>query len=229
MNEPAPGLTSSPRRRGGRPPRWSIDDIEDAALRLIDAEGLEALSMRRLADELGTAFATLYGYVRTKEEILDGVAARVFREIDLDIDPSSSWEAQLSGVLGGLHTAIKNHPGVAELLAAPRSLSDATIDDVRETLLGILRRTGLGVGEAVDVITMMISYVVGFTVIEESRERRASPDEQLSRLSHLSPARYPYLSEAAGHWAGRTSARSFEFGIAHLIDSVRNGEMGLST
>jgi AcrR family transcriptional regulator len=211
-----------PQRRRGRAPRWSIEEIEDAALRLLDAEGFEAVTMRRLAEELGTGVTTLYGYVRTKEEILDGLAGKLLGAIDLDIDRDAQWDDQLYGAVVALHRTLQQHPAIVELLIVPRALSSDAANHAREKLLSILRPAGFGVQEAVDAITTVFSYVFGYTLMELAHARREAPEEQLNGFSALPPSEFPYLAEAAAAWVHRTTDTAFEFGLRHLIDGLRS-------
>lgn len=222
MSTGAPATSpAKPQSRGGRQRRFTADVVFEAALRLIDAEGLEALSMRRLAQELGVGVMTLYGYVRTKEEILDGVTTIALEALALDIDPRLSWEEQLTSALKNLHRTLQAHPGALELALAPHPMSGVAVNHIRESLLSVLRRAGFGKVEAVDAIVILVSYVFGFTNLQAPRDRYQSRDEQLASLKQLSPDEFPYLSDAAEAWAGRASEAAFERGLAHLLKGLR--------
>jgi len=220
--DPTPLRAPRPKRRGGRVARWSIEEIEDAALRLLDAEGLEAVTMRRLAEELGTGVTTLYGYVRTKEEILDGLAGKLMGAIDLEVDRDAQWDEQLHAAVTVLHRTLQQHPAIVELLIVPRALSSDAANLAREKILSILRPAGFGVREAVAAITSVFSYVFGYTLMELARARRQSPEDQLPDFSALSPDEFPYLAEAGSAWVNRTTDEAFEFGLRHLIDGLRS-------
>jgi hypothetical protein len=84
-------------------------------------------------------------------------------------------------------------------------------------LLGPLRRAGLASVEAVDALTALISFVIGFASLQISRKRRDSTAGERSRLAQLPAPRFPYLSSAAGAWTTRTSEESFRYGLRRLI------------
>src|SRR3712207_4603006 len=69
--------------------------VVEVALTLAESEGLEALTIRRLAKELGVTPMALYWHFRSKDELLDGMAARIFEEVDLSVDASAAWREQL--------------------------------------------------------------------------------------------------------------------------------------
>jgi AcrR family transcriptional regulator len=176
--------------------------------------------MRRLAEELGTGVMTLYGYVRTKEEILDNLVGKLMGGIDLDIDRSAGWDVQLHMTVTILHRALQQHPAIVELMVS-RALSSDAVNHARENLLSILRPAGFGVQEAVDAITSVFSYLFGYTFMELARARRGSPQDQITGFASLIPSEFPYLTEAAPVWANRTTDKAFDFGLRHLINGLR--------
>ena len=109
----------------------------EQALALGDAEGLEALTMRRLAQELGVTTMALYWHFRNKDELLAGLAERIWSEIDTDIDPGADWPQQLRGLLESLVRVLRSHPCASQLLLAGEKdavLSPATVRRAGELL-----------------------------------------------------------------------------------------------
>ncbi len=117
--------------------------ILDAALELVDEQGIGALSMRKLAARLGVEAMSLYNHVASKADLLDGIAARVFEEIALP-DLELPWDRRLRELGIGAHTALNAHPDVVRLLAGeganPRSLDALRFLD---TLMGTLLDQGM--------------------------------------------------------------------------------------
>src|SRR5581483_731082 len=97
-------------------PKLSKDAVVDRALKLADTDGLEGLTIRRLAADLGVTPMALYWHFRSKEELLDGLAERVWSEIDVNIDPAATWSAQLRGLLESLVSVLRAHPSGPHLL-----------------------------------------------------------------------------------------------------------------
>ena len=102
---------------GGDKPRLSKHTVTESALKLADADGLDALTIRKLAEHLGVTPMALYWHFRSKEELLEGVAEQVWGEIDVNVDPDAPWWAQLQGLLESLVTVLRAHS------AAPLKLS----------------------------------------------------------------------------------------------------------
>lgn len=207
-------------RRGGRVARFTVDEVVDAGVRVLDAEGLDALTMRKVADELDIPVMTLYGYVRTRDELVDRIAGEVFRRIQVEADSDKSWASQLYEAVNAMHESMKVHPGAVDLLMLPRPMVGPTLDHVRDHLLGIVRRAGLDVDQSVSAISACLSYVVGFTVLETAPARREPGEEQTERLRRLPPDEFPYLVEAADGWAHRSADYVFEAGLRALVASI---------
>ena len=204
----------------GREKRFTVEEVLSTALRLIDDEGLEALTMRRLAEELGVTAMSMYTYVRTKEEIVDGVYALALAQIESDVDRSATWDEQLATAIRRIHDVFSDHPGLLELFFA-RSVPSAGIDRVREELLGILRRAGFGARDALLAHGSCISYAMGFAVAERARRGGPAPAQYI-RPESLAADDFPYLSEAAADYGSHLSEEAFEYGLAHLIAGLRS-------
>src|SRR6516162_5180058 len=90
--------------------RLSKKAVADRGLALADAEGLDGLTIRRLAADLGVTPMALYWHFRSKEELLDGLADQVWAEIDTDVDSSADWVDQLRALLSSLVKVLRRHP-----------------------------------------------------------------------------------------------------------------------
>src|ERR687892_737845 len=91
--------------------------VVEGALALAEAEGLGAVTIRRLAKELGVTPMALYWHFRSKDELLDGMAASIFEEIDLSVDASARWQEQLRALLGSMLSVLRAYPSAAILLS----------------------------------------------------------------------------------------------------------------
>src|SRR5215831_18078793 len=110
---PEPPWRSVPRRRGLPRPQLSREVVVDAALAVLAAEGGHALTMRRVADQIGVSASSLYGYVANKEELVQLVFDRIFEEVE--IPPTSSWQETLREFGRAMLAMYRRHPGVAAL------------------------------------------------------------------------------------------------------------------
>src|SRR5260370_39711622 len=96
--------------------RLSKDAVVVRGLAIADAEGLDALTIRRLANELGVTPMALYWHFRSKEALLVGLADRIWGEIDTDVDPAADWPQQLRGMAEPLVRVLRAHPCASQLL-----------------------------------------------------------------------------------------------------------------
>ena len=133
-----------PRSTRDRPAKapLSEDAIVDAALAILRSDGLEAVSMRRVATALDTGAASLYVYVSNRDGLLAAMLDRVTATIELEVPDPSRWRAQLHSLLARMHAALVAHPGIAAMtLAEPPT--GAAVLGLTENLLGILLAGGL--------------------------------------------------------------------------------------
>jgi AcrR family transcriptional regulator len=209
-----------PKRRGGREARYSVEAVLGAALELIDAEGLVAFSMRRVAERMGIGPMTIYGYVRTKEELLDGVVGLALHGVLDDLDLEEPWDEQVRTAVRDLHDALRSHPGVLELLLAKPAPSPQ-LDLIRETLLGILRRAGFGEEAVWEAVGILSSYAVGFATAQVSFRHVGAASAQVERLGDLPATRFPNLTDLAGGYPAHMSDAAFEWGLTILVDGLR--------
>jgi AcrR family transcriptional regulator len=114
MAIPEPPWQAAARQRTARAP-LSREAIVDAALRVLDREGAAGLSMRRVADELGTGPASLYWHVANKDALIDLIIDRVAGEVPLPEPDPDRWQEQLRDWLLGVRRVFGRHPGVAAL------------------------------------------------------------------------------------------------------------------
>jgi AcrR family transcriptional regulator len=206
------------RRPGpGRPPRSTKADVLDATLRVIDEQGLAALSMKRVADELGIGVMTIYGYVKTKEELVDEVTHHALSALTAERRDGSPLE-RITDAIRALYQALRDHVGVLEVLLNAPAPGPA-LDPLREDLLTILDDIGVTGLSAMDALSILYSYAVGSAVTGRSRDRE-SPLKEQRRMESLSRQRFPHLSSAAGDYASRLSATAFEAGLRGLVASL---------
>lgn len=149
---------------GSRRPRWSREEIAAAALRVVDAEGIEHLSMRRLAAELGAGTMTLYHYVKTKDEVVALMGDAVMGEIRVPDEELEGlgWRESLQVIARSTRDALLRHPWVMDVPDGPM-LSPNAIAHFDQSL-GALAGLPLDLETKLDVISSVDEYVFGYCV-----------------------------------------------------------------
>ncbi|MGI5170831.1 TetR/AcrR family transcriptional regulator [Spirillospora sp. CA-253888] len=205
-----------PRREG---PPLSRDRIVAEAVALLDEEGIGRLTMRRLAERLGTGSTTLYWHVQTKDDVLDLALDTVFGEARLPEAASGDWRADVTALVGEWRAAMLRHPWSATLLGRP--LMGPNVLERTEYLHGALVRAGLTGTELTAAAYGVANYVIGSTMMQaawhgrdEAADRRAA-DDHLRRRRDL----YPLLAEH-GHVSGNDWDATFGRGLAYVLDGI---------
>ena len=201
--------------------------VVEEALTLADSEGLEAVTIRRLARELGVTPMALYWHFRSKDELLDGVAASIFEEIDLSVDASARWQEQLGALLGSMVSVLRAHPSTAILLSTRTASSEGSLR-ATEVALNILGRGGFSPTEATQIarhalstVTSLVSGEPGVVAREESRKVIDARRRARLFLESLPPERYPRLVEAATPLSeGVDPDTYFAFGLDLLLAGI---------
>jgi TetR/AcrR family transcriptional regulator, tetracycline repressor protein len=215
--------------RHGAPDRNTLTPraVVEGALSLADLEGLEALTIRRLAKELGVTPMALYWHFRSKGELLDGMAARIFEEVDLSVDASATWQEQLRALLGSILGVLRAHPSTAILLSTRTASSEGSLR-ATEVALDILGRGGFSPTEATQIarhalstVTNLVSGEPGVVAREESGEMLDGRRHARLFLESLPPERYPRLVEAATPLSeGVEPDAYFAFGLDLLLAGI---------
>jgi TetR/AcrR family tetracycline transcriptional repressor len=201
--------------------------VVEGALALADAEGLEAVTIRRLAKGLDVTPMALYWHFRSKDELLEGVAASIFEEVDLSVDASAGWQEQLKALLGSLLGVLRAHRSVAILLSTRTVSSEGSLR-ATEVALDILRRGGFSPAEATQIARHALSTVVNLVGGEPGVVAREQSGEMIDArrrarlfLESLPPERYPRLVEAAGPLSqGVDPDAYFAFGLDLLLAGI---------
>ena len=165
-----------PRRRPK--PTLNREVVIEAALDLIDSEGLAALNLRKLAGRMGISAMTPYHYFEDKADLLAAMVGYAMAPLASDLDPNLCWDKQIAAAMRDLHGTLMRHPGVVELVIAE---SDTLrLDEFRQSLITTLQKAGLSRGRSADVLRSLTSYILGYTLLGRLRpqqpSRTAPPD-----------------------------------------------------
>ena len=210
----------TPRRKDVEP--LARERIVDAAMRIIDDEGLDALSMRRLGAELGVNPMAAYYHVPNKAALYDLVVDAVMTGVDTSvIDPAAPLADQLKLAARAYRAAILAHPHAIPVLAA-RSLRSAAALRPVEPFLGILFAASLTADEALAAVDAVAQYILGGAVGYYHHIVDSEAGEQ-REFEALDPSEFPHMSRvlAEGHYVGYEA--EFEFGLDAIVRGLLGG------
>lgn len=207
-------------RRGAAREPMTPERIADAALAIIDAQGVDGLTVRTLADALGVGTMTLYWYVRNKDEVLELLADRLLAGV---IPPGADgdWQDAVRSMASGVRQALLRHPRAVPLLASRGSLGPSGLA-LAEASLAALEAAGFRPDEAAGAYLTVSVYVTGFCLWETGIGAASATAGQsastANRAPLLPPERYPHVV-ASAPWLsfGRASDERFAFGIEVII------------
>jgi AcrR family transcriptional regulator len=211
--------------RTSRVPRNTLsrDRVVDAALVLLDAEGLDALTMPSLAKHLGVGTMSLYRHVADKDDLVNAVAEHVLSDVAVPDGDPDDWEGRVIGYLRALREAARAHPALS-LILAERGLTVGPVFDQLEAVHAILRAAGFSELDAVRTFYSLLTYVFGFVVWELPRVRRqhasAYVESWNNAIDQLDPMAYPNLHALRRQLTTTASAEQFEYGLEHLLRSL---------
>ncbi|MFI6763468.1 TetR/AcrR family transcriptional regulator [Micromonospora sp. NPDC050417] len=211
-----------PRTRGvGRPPRLSLDAIITAAARILQDEGLEKLSMRRLANELGSTPMAIYHHVRDKDELLVHVLesqARTMPRPEFPADPRERLIA--ASVL--LYELLAERPWIIEVLTGDDLIAPSALWIV-EVMIEAAVDYGHTADEAVYIYRTIWFYIVGNLIIRVTSTRRRArigPIHQDEVVGRLTTATHPWLAAVAGRWAELNARDTHRQGLAAIVNGL---------
>jgi AcrR family transcriptional regulator len=199
----------------------SKERVLRAAVVLADTGGVEALSMRKLAQTLGVEAMSLYNHVRNKQDILDGIVDVVVGEIE--VCPSGAdWKATLRQQVISARSVLLRHPWAPPVIESRTGMSPAMVGYMNG-VIGLLREGGFSIKLAHHAIHVLGSRVLGFTqdLFDDSTE--LSP-EMAAMVARELADNYPYAAEMAmavshdGGLGGCDDDLEFEFGLDLILD-----------
>lgn len=204
----------------GRVP-LTYDRIIRTAIELIEREGEQALSMRRVGGELGVAAMSLYNHVSGKEAILDGVADRILAGLELEADPEADWRDQIRALAHAFRRIAHEHPRSMSVVLSRPAVWTSSLP-VIERMLTIAELAGLERRTAVRVMRLFMSYVMGTLMREEGMAntlRHIAQDE--ARAAELvDPAAFPHVVQSACELLSSDFDADFDFGLELLIAAI---------
>lgn len=193
--------------------------IADTALELVDREGLEALTMRRLASELGVGTMTLYGYFRDKDELLDHAIDRVSRDYELS-SGAGDWRPRLRELITTIWRSLVEHPSAVQIRYGKPILNPGALRAC-EAGMTILTDAGFETSDAGAAWRLLFTYVFGYGAFSSYEPTTELKSEWRQRLSALPADEYPITSGSAGELVNWMAGKEpFEQGLELILDGL---------
>ncbi|CAM2748443.1 TetR/AcrR family transcriptional regulator [Mycobacterium intermedium] len=202
------------------------DRIVAAALELVDDQGADALSMRSLAQRLGSGTATLYRHFASREEVVAMVVDRMLGEVDLDATAVAAlpWQQACASFAEKMFDALSRHGNVAPLLVGHVPVGPHATA-LRELMLSVLLDHGFPTATAARVYATLSRYVLGFAIQRAGESHEA---EAASVFRDLDPADLPATAAVAGDLPVPLE-EEFAFGLRLIVAGLERGSSGMDS
>lgn len=204
----------------GRPAKFTHAQLQSAALRLLDQQGLAGLSMRALATELGTGAMTLYNYVPQREGLDLLVIEAVIAQVRWERGPFADWKDEVRAIASALWRAVRAHPNAIPLILTRRSRAPAMFE-VTEALLTALARSGRSGADLLVAFRAVSALVMGLAQAELagplSLQAMESAGDTIARFRALPADRFAHLIDIASAALGSTPEQEFQASLDLLL------------
>ena len=211
------------------------DQIVTEAIRLLDSEGSEALTMRKLAARLGAGATSIYWHVANRHELIELVIDEIYGEIEVPgLDPAPDWRAALREVAQSMRSSIVRHPwmiSVFDHLAAGVGGPNANL--LAERMLVLFEGAGFQLREAERALNTLSAYVIGIAMGEAAWHtalaRRGQSDkdwiDESQRMAEQATEDHPHLRELVAQYQNMDVQRSmdedFDYGLERVLDGLQ--------
>jgi AcrR family transcriptional regulator len=206
----------------GREPLTRVR-ILDCALAMIDRDGLENLSMRRLAAELDVSAMSLYNHVPNKDALLEGVKERLLAEVDLSAAELDDWSEAIREGFKSFRRALLAHPNALPLIESKPLMTPEAFRPV-ELSLATLRRGGFAPDEALKAHFALVGYTLGHAAFQLANPLHEQSSGELDRISSQEmgePMGFHNLLECLPHAAEWEPDEAYDFGLDILIAGLK--------
>jgi AcrR family transcriptional regulator len=197
----------------GRRSPLSRERVLRAALELVDQEGVEALTMRRLGRALGIEAMSLYGYVQSKQDLIEGVVEQVFRQMPLIMPGPGAWQDRIRRHAATYRQVLLDHPNAVRLVAGRPVITEGTAAFV-DSALAELTSIGLELKLADRVLGVIASFTLG--LVSEQVGNAGRDEATRPFRDDISPERFPFVS-ALDEMKPVDYDHEFELGLDFIV------------
>lgn len=201
-------------------PKFTRAQLQAAALSIVDEQGLGALSMRTLANVLGTGPMTIYNYFQDRDELDALLVEAVMAEAQVSDTEHADWRMDVRAILEAIWRAVRSHPNVIPLILIRRTRHEATLD-IAEALLRALARSGCSGAALLAAFRTLNGFVMGLAQAQltetDSKGSGSEHDDPILQVASLPDDRFPKLREIAAIAARTGSDRELHTGIDIIL------------
>lgn len=199
-------------------PKFTREQLQTAALQIVDEQGLAALTMRALATALGTGAMTIYNYFRNRAELEGMLVEAVMAEVQVPATTAADWRLAVRDVLTPVWRAIRAHPHVIPLILTRRTSHEITLE-AGEQLLRALASSGRSAGALLTAFRTLNAFIMGLaqSQLEQAPAAAGSRSPHVSRVRALTGDRFAKLHEVAEAAAQTNSDAEFHAGLAIIL------------
>jgi AcrR family transcriptional regulator len=231
----APKQTASliwtrPERVQQERPALSRERIVRVALEMADTEGIDAISLRRIAARLHVSAMALYWYIERKEDVFELMIDAAYGEVPPAEPGSQDWRSQLQEMAVQVRAMMHRHPWFASLIGHRAILGPNALKQT-DSLLAIVSQLGFDMTTSMSILVMFNAYIVGFVLGEmgEAEAQRRTGQSSQEWQEHVAPymqeqviasGRYPHLARYLVESEDRLSEERFLFGLTRLLDGI---------
>ncbi|MEU8399553.1 TetR/AcrR family transcriptional regulator C-terminal domain-containing protein [Nonomuraea sp. NPDC048892] len=206
----------SPNRTRGQNAGLTRQAILEAALALADRDGLKALSMRRIGQELGVEAMSLYQHVANKDALLDGLVEQIFTQAAPPLAEAVSWQEGLREYARALLRILLAHPNVISLVVSRPAITPQN-HRLMENALHTLRAAGLPPERALDMLYAVTGFVVGHVAILAGSGDGGSPARGMRPIPEEELRETPLLAQATRVRQSSDSDPRFDFALEAML------------
>nr|BFE30981.1 TetR/AcrR family transcriptional regulator C-terminal domain-containing protein [Actinomadura rugatobispora] len=203
------------RQRGDRRRKLSREALVATAIEIADAEGLEAVSIRRIAGELNVRAMSLYTHIERKEDLLDLMFDEVAGELVIEDPLPDDWREAISAIARRERDTLLRHPWMVDLAARRPQVGPNALKHGEQSLAA-LSRLDVGMKDASKIVMAVDHYMTGYFV--RARMLRERGGEQPYMRDMLATGRFPHLERAFKE--GAEDQEPFEQGLTWLLDGI---------
>lgn len=197
------------------------DDVLTAALTVLESDGLEAVSMRRVAAEVGVAPNALYSHIRDKSELIDELIDRVLAQVA--VPTGGTWRERLVDLLTDTHRVLLAHPDLVPHCLARQAVRPNALR-LGEVMLEALALAGVTGERAVRALQVLLIHTIGATAYEIPRRDDPDPEARRRRgreaAQALDASSHPRITALADPMSTYPGDRVFRLGLTWLLDGI---------